>query len=329
MQVLITGGAGFLGKRLGQTLLARGSIAVNGNSNREISNLVFFDKVAVTDLPSDARVKVITGDISDNATQNSLLDTRFDVIFHLAAIVSGEAESNFDLGMQVNLDATRYMLEHCRHLDYSPVFVFASSCAVFGGDFDMIIRDDTATTPLTSYGTQKAISGLLINDYSRRGFLNGRSLRLPTIAIRPGKPNAAASSFVSGIIREPLNGEKALCPVSRDTEVWILSPSKVIDNFIHAAEITESSLGTDRMITLPGLTTSVDEMVNTLEQLAGKETTDFIDFTPDPFIQSIAMTWPGNFQPQRSKELGFKWNDSVREVIQEYIDDELDGRRPW
>ena len=323
MQILITGGAGFLGKRLGLALLSKGKIKVNGKVDQTISKIVLFDRFAATDVPLDNRIVVATGDISDHQTMNDLLDNRFDVIFHLAAIVSGEAESNFDLGMKVNLDATRHMLDICRSLDYSPVFVFASSCAVFGGDFDMVIRDDTATTPLTSYGTQKAISEMLINDYSRKAYLNGRSLRLPTIAVRPGKPNAAASSFVSGIIREPLNQQPAVCPVSRDTEVWILSPSKVIQSFIHASELSESDLGNNRMITLPGLTVSIEEMVKNLKELAGEATTDLIDFTPDEFIQNIAMTWPPNFQPQRSKDLGFGWNNSVREVIQEYIDDEL------
>ena len=257
MRVLIFGGGGFLGTKLARELLEKG-----GLDSGKISNLILFDKVVPQDFSDDPRLECIEADFSDGNAIRSVLQSPPDIIFHLAAIVSGEAEKNLNLGMQVNLHATLQLLEICRELVQHPKLVFASSCAVFGGDVAKTIVDQTAPKPRSSYGTQKAIAELLINDYSRRGLIDGRSLRLPTIAIRPGKPNAATSSFVSSIIREPLHGEKASCPVPPETEVWIQSPKSITFNFIHAANIDETTLGDDRIITLPGLTTSVQDMVN-------------------------------------------------------------------
>jgi nucleoside-diphosphate-sugar epimerase len=205
----------------------------------------------------------------------------------------------------------------------APLLVFASSCAVFGGALSAAVQDHTAPFPQSSYGTQKAIVDLLINDYSRRGFIDGRALRLPTIAIRPGKPNAATSSFVSSIIREPLQGKRANCPVSPEIKVWILSPDKVTDNFIYAAHIPAQAFKGNRVVNLPGLTVSVKQMVDTLESIKGKEATALIDWEPDAFLQSIVLTWPPNFETTRAMALGFQRDQSLTDIVESYIEEEL------
>ena len=323
MRILIFGGGGFLGKRLALELLKRESLSRAGEAAQDIRNVTVFDKILPSDFSGDHRLVRFEGDICDKSLIRSLLSEPVDIIFHLAAIVSGEAEKNFDLGMRVNLHASLQMLELCRELKVNPIFVFASSCAVFGGDVSTTIYDNTAAVPQSSYGSQKAIVELLINDYSRRGFIDGRVLRLPTIAIRPGKPNAATSSFVSSIIREPLQGKRANCPVSPDTKIWILSPSKVIEDFIFAASLSAETLGGNRIINLPGITTTVAEMVRSLEQVAGKKAVELIDWQPDAFIQSIVLTWPPTFAPERGEALGFKKDASVRHIIDSFIEEEL------
>lgn len=324
MRIVIFGAAGFLGKKLALTLLAKGELSLNGESPRKITEMVLFDKFLPEGLPEDKRLTPISGDIRSEAKLRSVLTKPTDVVFHLAAVVSGEAEKNLDLGMQVNLHATLEMLEICRELDLQPVFVFSSSCAAFGGELSKgIIKDETATTPMSSYGMQKVVGELLVNDYSRRGFIDGRSLRLPSIVVRPGKPNAATTSFVSGIIREPLQGDRASCPVDRETRVWILSPKRVTENFIHAAKLSSDQIGTNRIITLPGLTTTVDEMVLTLEDIAGKEVADRIDWEPDAFIQSVVLTFPTGFETPRADALGFKKDASIREVIEAFISEDM------
>lgn len=323
MRIIIFGGAGFLGKKLATQLLQREKVSLRGQPAKPITSLVLFDKTKADGLSADPRLEILEGDIRDPGSLQTLLKTPADAIFHLAAIVSGEAEKDFELGMQVNLHATLNLLEFCRTLQQKPILVFASSCAVFGGELSETIYDSTTPTPRSSYGTQKAMTDLLINDYNRRGFIDGRALRLPTIAVRPGKPNAATSSFVSSIIREPLAGVSANCPVAADTKVWILSPRKVTENFIHALELPAADLGTNRIINLPGLTTSVDEMVRNLGEIAGDEATQLIDWEPDPFIQSIVLTWPPHFVTQRGLDLGFKNDKSVAEIIQSHIKEEL------
>jgi len=324
MRIIIFGAAGFLGKKLALTLLDQGSISLNGNPPRKIEEMVLFDKFLPTEVPEDSRLTLIAGDICSQKQIRSLLEKPVDAIFHLAAVVSGEAEKNFDLGMNVNLHATLHMLELCRELQQTPVFVFSSSCAAFGGELSKgIIRDETAATPMSSYGMQKVVGELLINDFSRRGFVDGRILRLPSIVVRPGKPNAATTSFVSGIIREPLQGDRASCPVGRETRVWILSPRRVTENFIHAANLPATDLGNNRIITLPGLTTTVDEMVTTLEGIAGKEVAERIDWEPDDFIQSIVLTFPTDFETKRADQLGFKKDESIREVIEAFISEDM------
>jgi nucleoside-diphosphate-sugar epimerase len=276
-----------------------------------------------TGLPDDPRLEVVEGDICDLETIQDTLGTYTDLIFHLAAVVSGEAEKNFDLGMKVNLQASMQILEHCRWMKRAPVLVFASSCAAYGIEQPEVIRDNTAPSPQSSYGTQKVMVDLLINDYSRRGFIDGRSLRLPTIAVRPGKPNAATTSFVSSIIREPLQGKRANCPVPNDIKLWIHSPGKVVENFIHAAHIPAQAFKNNRVVNLPGLTVTVKDMVDALASVAGKETADLIDWEPDAFIQSIVLTIPREFDTKKAMALGFHGDESLPDIIKEFITEEL------
>ncbi len=317
MRVLILGGGGFLGKRLAVELLEKGGL-VQG----DLTHLTLMDFAFPDNMPEDSRLECIKADFSDEAAIRKVLQQHPDVIFHLAAIVSGEAEKNFDLGMKVNFHASLQLLELCRQLAIHPRIVFASSCAVFGGDVSKVIIDETSARPRSSYGTQKAMAELLMNDYSRRGFVDARSLRLPTIAVRPGKPNAATSSFVSSIIREPLHGKKATYPVPPETEVWILSPGRVIQNFIHAANLDEKILGPDRIINLPGLTVSIQDMIKSLEQITNAEVTSLISHEPDAFLQSIVLTWPPHFQTARANQLGFVRDASAAEIIKSFMNEE-------
>jgi nucleoside-diphosphate-sugar epimerase len=267
------------------------------------------------------KLRQITGDVADRSILEQAIDAETTSIFHLAAIVSGQAEADFDLGMRVNLDASRELLEVCRHLGHRPRVIFTSSVAVYGGTLPATVPDDLALTPQTSYGTQKAIAELLLNDYTRRGFVDGRALRLPTISVRPGRPNAAASSFASGIIREPLNGEQAICPVSRETRMWLLSPRTAIECFIAAHDIDGNRLGSNRMINLPGLTISVGDMVSALERVAGKDVAARVTFTPDPRIAPMVATWPGELAASRARELGFPRDTDFDDIIRRYIEE--------
>ena len=317
MRTLILGGGGFLGRRLAKELIESG-----GFTQGELIHLTLVDIAFPEDTPQDPRLECIEADFSDEAAIRNILQHKPDVIFHLAAIVSGEAEKNLDLGMKINFQASLQLLELCRKHAIHPRIVFASSCAVFGGDVSKVISDETSPKPRSSYGTQKAMVELLMNDYSRKGFIDARSLRLPTIAVRPGKPNAATSSFVSSIIREPLHGKSASYPVPSETEVWIQSPKRVIQNFIHAANIDEKILGEDRIINLPGLTASIQEMINSLEQITNPEVTKLISYEPDAFLQSIVLTWPPHFDTLRANKLGFVSDTSPEEIIRLYMEEE-------
>jgi len=317
MRVLILGGGGFLGRRLAKELVESGGLAQG-----ELIHLTLLDIAFPEDMPQDSRLECIEADFSDETAIRNILQHQPDVIFHLAAIVSGEAEKKLDVGMKINFHASLQLIELCRELAFHPRIVFASSCAVFGGDVSKVIIDETSPKPGSSYGTQKAMVELLMNDYSRKGFIDGRSLRLPTIAVRPGKPNAATSSFVSSIIREPLHGISASYPVPSESKVWIQSPKRVIQNFIHAANIEEKILGDDRIINLPGLTVSIQELINSLEQITSPDVTKLIFNEPDAFLQSIVLSWPPHFDTTRANKLGFVGDTSSEEIIRSYIEEE-------
>jgi len=318
MKVLITGGAGFLGRRLAARLLERGTLKGADNSERSIDQLILVDVVEGSPF-SDRRVRQAVGDISDPDFLTTAIDTDTASIFHLAAIVSGQAEADFDLGMRINVDASRRLLEVCRGLGHCPKVVFASSVAVYGGDLPAVVLDTTALTPQSSYGMQKAVVELFINDYTRKGFIDGRALRLPTICVRPGLPNAAASSFASGIIREPLNGEPAVCPVNASTRLWLLSPQSVIDALLFGHDMTGDDLGTNRIINLPGLSITVAEMVAALERVAGSEVAKRIRWESDPRIERLVSTWPGELNASRARALGFPSDTDFETVIRQHL----------
>ncbi|HVU24298.1 MAG TPA: D-erythronate dehydrogenase [Opitutus sp.] len=306
MKIVITGGAGFLGQRLARRWLERQGGAVE---------IVLADRVATTAFDGEARIAATVCDIADNADVQRLVTPDTALVYHLAAIVSGQAEAEFDLGMKINLEATRSLLEAARRLGTAPKFVFASSVAVFGGDLPAIVTDATPARPQSSYGAEKAIGELLVNEFSRRGFVDGRVLRLPTICVRPGKPNRAASSFVSGIMREPLNGEAAVCPVGREVPLWISSPAVAIENLVHASLVPAANFGAHRTVNLPGLTVTVGEMIDTLERVAGREVAARIRFERDEAVARIVASWPGKFATPRAEALGFTRDRDFESVL--------------
>ena len=324
MHILITGGAGFLGVRLARTLLAQGTLALNGAAAQSIQTITLADRVAPpADLLTDARIVSQVGDLNDLLHQNKLPSANTSLVFHLAAAVSGECEADFDLGMRSNYEATRSLLEACRALKTKPTFVFASSLAVFGKvpGFPMpeLIEDDTLPTPQSSYGTQKLIGENLVADFGRKGFITARSVRLMTVSVRAGKPNGAASGFLSGMIREPLSGLKAACPVPADTLIALSSPARTVEGIIRAAEVTSEAWGPLNAVNLPALCTSVGDMAAALERVAGKAATDLLDWTPDPAILKLVETWPGVVSSSRANKLGLQADTDYEKIIRDYI----------
>jgi len=326
MRVVITGGAGFIGKKLAMALLARGTLIGSDGTVQTLSQITLFDVVEPEGLITDPRLDIRTGDIGDARQVRELIGNDANGVFHLAAIVSGNAEQDFDLGYRVNLDGTRNVLEACRSLPSPARLVFASSVAVYGGDMPDVLQDDTILTPQTSYGAQKAMGELLVNDYSRKGFVDGRALRLPTIVVRPGRPNLAASTFASSIIREPLAGEAAVCPVGRDAKMYILSPRRVIEALTHAFDLPAEAIGMTRMLTLPGITVSVDEMIEALREVAGDEVVARVQWQPDDRIQKIVAGWPTDFDAHRAQAMGFEADAGMADIIRAHIEDELAGK---
>jgi nucleoside-diphosphate-sugar epimerase len=321
MRILITGGAGFIGKKLALRLLEQGQLL-----GRPIERLTLFDVGPAEGLPTDERLTAVAGDITRPGVVLDLLRPGYDAIYHLAAVVSGAAEADVDLGYAVNLDGTRHLLDAVRAFGAIPRLVFASSVAAFGGDLPDVLDDTTPLTPQTSYGTQKAIGELLVGDFHRKGFLDGRSLRLPTIVVRPGKPNKAASTWASSIFREPLAGQQAVCPVGRDAAMYCLSPRRVVDALVHAMGLPSEAFGVVRSLTLPGRTFTVAEMVESLGRVAGSKVTDRILWEPDPNIRRIVAGWPQRFRTPRAESLGFVADASLDEIVRQHIDDELGGR---
>jgi len=318
MRIVITGGCGFLGGRLALLLLDQGSAL------GPIDELVLFDNApSALPLPDDKRVRLVTGDIADRNTVARLIAPGTDAVFHLAAIVSGQAEADTDLGYRVNLDGTRAVLDACRALGSAPRLIFASSLAVYGGALPPSVGDNTALTPQSSYGSQKAIGELLVNDYSRKGFVDGRALRLPTVVVRPGLPNRAASTFASSMIREPLSGKDAVCPVSPDTVMALASPRRVIASLAHALDLSSDAIGQNRALQLPGYSVSVGDMAEALRRAGGQAAYERLSWRHDPAIQAIVGSWPAALQAPRAEALGFKPDSGIDEAVQFFIEDDL------
>jgi nucleoside-diphosphate-sugar epimerase len=319
MKVVITGGAGFLGRMLTRSLLQRGRLVDRHGSLTAIDRLLLLDQR--WDEPfSDPRVGTISGSVCDRGFVHDLISDEVDSVFHLAAVVSGEAEADFDKGLEVNLGGTLNVLQACRRLAHPPRLVFTSSVAAFGGELPSTIRDTTAATPQSSYGTQKVVGELLLNDYSRRGFIDGRALRLPTICVRPGLPNKAASGFASGIVREPIAGVAAVCPVAADTLMWLMSPQTAVANLVHAHELPPAAFGHQRCLNLQGLTLRVGDMVEALRSVCGGETADRVLWRRDPAVEAVIGTWPGRFESARARELGFRTDPDFESIIRNYLD---------
>jgi nucleoside-diphosphate-sugar epimerase len=324
MKILITGGSGFLGARLARTLLARGSVSIAGAPAQTITAITLADRAPPPDdLARDPRVTFVGGDLNEQVAAKAIPAAGTDLVFHLAAAVSGECEANFDLGMRSNFDATRALLDACRALGTKPTLVFASSLAVFGNlpgePLPEPIGDFTLPTPQSSYGIQKFIGEQLVADYARKGFIRGRSVRLMTVSVRPGRPNGAASSFLSGMIREPLAGEKAAVPVAAETAVALSSPARTIEGIIRAAEAKPAEWGPLTALNLPSLRTTVGEMAAALERVAGPAATALLDWTPDPAIVKLVKTWPGDVTFQRARGLGLHPDDDFETVVRDYI----------
>ena len=334
MNIVITGGAGFLGVKLARQLLACGQLSLAGGVAQSIESITLVDRAAPPpDLATDSRIRSVVGDLNalleDKTAPGQVVRAQDAIIFHLAAAVSGECEADFDLGLRSNMDATRALLQACRALKTCPTVVFASSLAVFGNSpqqpLPEVIDDRTLPTPQNSYGIQKFIGEQLVADYARKGFIRGRNVRLMTVSVRPGKPNGAASSFLSGMIREPLAGVKATCPVSRDTAVALSSPERTINGLIRALEVSDADWGARTAINLPALRTTAGEMADALEKVAGKAVTDLIDWTPDPAIINIVTSWPASIDAARARAIGLMPDTDFESIIRTYMRENPDA----
>ena len=312
MKILVTGAAGFLGSRVIKALLA------GSHDAPPVSRLIAADTVAcpIADPRIDARI----GSIVDPAFIRAIVEHDVGLVFHLAAVLSGQSEAEFDSGMRVNVDATRNLLDACRALDTVPRFVFSSTVAVFGGELPEVVPEDTVLRPHTSYGTAKAIAELLVSEYSRRGFVDGIICRLATVTVRPGAPNSALSSFVSGIIREPLGGVDAVCPVPLDTRLWISSPDAVTTNLIHAARVPASALEGRLALNFPGLCVTPGQMLASLERIGGAAARARVRCDIDPHIARVMSAWPGALDDRRARQLGFTADRDVDDVVRQYVE---------
>jgi D-erythronate 2-dehydrogenase len=325
MNVLVIGAAGMIGRKFCEAVAKRLTIG-----DKPVEHLTMADAIT-PDAPIGApfSVRTLSADIADASAVESIVAHRPDLIYHLAAVVSGEAEADFDKGYRVNLAGIQHLFEAIRRTRYRPRVVFASSIAVFGTPFPETISEDFALAPLTSYGTQKAIGELLLADFSRRGFFDGIGIRLPTICVRPGKPNKAASGFFSGIVREPLKGQPAVLPVTDDVRHWFASPRAAVNFLFHAGALDLDQLGSHRTLSMPGLSATVGEMIASLEKVAGPECVRLIQREPDPEIQRIVDGWAQRLDATRAEALGFRAETSFEEIIRIHIEDECDGKLPF
>ena len=322
MHVLITGAAGMIGRKLTERLASDGALRGERITELDLHDIVPMEAPSM----AGAAVRTHVGDLAEAGAAAGLAASRPDVVFHLASIVSGEAEADFDLGYRVNLDGTRALFDALRLAGHGPRVVFTSSISVFGAPFPEVIGDDFHATPLTSYGTQKVMSEALLADYTRRGFFDGVGIRLPTICVRPGKPNRAASGFFSGIIREPLNGREAILPVPRSVVHTHASPRSAISFLIRAAEIDGEAIGPRRNLNMPGVGVSVAEQIEALGRIAGPEAVGLIREEPDETIWAIVKNWPTRFDARRARELGFVAETDFDAIIRAYVEDELAGK---
>jgi len=328
MRVVITGGAGFLGSTVARRLLDAGEVRAGGAPPAPLTELLLADLVPPpADLAADPRVTAIVGELLDHLGELGSPD----LVLHLAGVVSGAAEADFDLGMRGNVDTMRGLLEHCRRLAVPPVLVFSSSVAVFGSDPAIgavgSVDDDTMPRPQSSYGAQKLLCEVLLADYTRKGFVRGRGVRLMTVAVRPGRPNAALSSFVSGIIREPLAGVRAACPVPADTPIVLSSPRRTLDGLLAAAAVDDATWGSTTAMNLPALTTTPAEMAAALDRVAGAGTSDLIDWAVDPAVEAIVASWPASVTAARAAAIGLLPEASFDDVVRAYLEDQGAGAR--
>ncbi|MGR3659681.1 MAG: D-erythronate dehydrogenase [Paracoccaceae bacterium] len=322
MRILITGGGGFIGQKLAKKLCENGSL--NG---QDITEITLADVQEPLEFQTNIPVHRIVSDISSASDVNALFESKPDVIYHLAAIVSGAAEADFDLGMRINLGGTMNVLDAARKLGESsgtpPMVIYASSVAVHGGEAPETVTDGVELNPQTSYGIQKSIGELLLQDYSRKGFIDGRGLRLPTVSIRPGKANAAASSFMSSIFRDTLQGDHSNCPVGRDFPVWHTAPRTVVENLIYAAGIPSAEFGYNRSLNLPGRTDTIGEMIDAMTAVAGSEAESRITWETDEVIEKIVMGWRSHFAPEKGLALGFKADTSFADSVRYFLEDDI------
>lgn len=328
MKVVITGGTGFIGQRLAARLLEKGTVAGPDGAQHPIDEMVLFDMVVPQTLSAglEGRVKTVEGEIADRDTVFSLIDRPDIGVFHLASVVSGGGEKDFDLAMRVNLDGGRYVLEACRALGSAPRVLFTSSIATFGGAvMPDVVGDAVKQTPQTTYGMTKAVLELMVNDYTRKGFIDGRSARLPTVIIRPGKPNAAASGFFSGLFREPLNGIDFTIPVPTSVQHPVIGYRTVVDGIAALYEADGPAIGDDRAVTLPSITATVEELMGALHAVAGDRKLGSLTVEPDPFIQDIVKTWPRAASGERAERLGLPRDESLNDIVAAFIEDYVDA----
>ena len=321
MHVVITGGAGFIGYRLAEAVLARGALNDQTGQRRGISRLTIFDQVAPERPLADSRVRVVTGDLTDREAIAEALGGDADSIFHLASVVSGGAEADLQLGLRVNLDGTRTLLDLAAASERKPKLVFASSLAVYGGPMARSVTDATTPTPMSSYGVQKLCCEYLIGDYDRRGLIDGRALRFPTIAVRPGKANLANSSFISAVIREPLAGRETVCPVPDNLPIALMSPGRLIETILHVHDLSTADYGWPRSLVLPAVQVTVREMLDALEAIAGTEVRARVTFRDDERIVPMVRSWPAEVASERAGRLGIRPDENAFAFVEQYVRD--------
>jgi nucleoside-diphosphate-sugar epimerase len=322
MHVVVTGGAGFLGQRLVREILKRGELTDQQDRRRKVERITIFDQVAPQPAIDDKRVRVVTGDLTDANDLKSALDGDADSIFHLASVVSGGAEADLQLGLRVNLDGTRLLLDLAADSGRKPKFLFASSLAVYGGPDATKVTDATTPTPMSSYGVQKLCCEYIIGDYDRRGLVDGRAMRFPTVAVRPGKPNLANSSFISSVIREPMAGQDAVCPVPEDLPIALMSPGKLIDAVIRVHDLSSAEFGWPRTLVLPAVQVDVREMLDALEAVAGPEARARVRFAADDKIISMVRSWPAEVTSERARRLGIETDSDAMSFVRQYAEEQ-------